>query len=40
VGEELERYLTERCLPLYPKSRLFYLEYFRNWVAPALIGER
>ena len=40
LGEELERYLTERCLPLYPKSRLFYLEYFRNWVAPALIRER
>jgi len=35
--EEMEIYLGERCLPHYPRSSAFYLEYFRNWVAPGII---
>jgi hypothetical protein len=38
VGEELERYLRERRLPHYPKAASFYLDYYRNWVAPYLLG--
>jgi pyruvate/2-oxoacid:ferredoxin oxidoreductase alpha subunit/pyruvate/2-oxoacid:ferredoxin oxidoreductase beta subunit/Pyruvate/2-oxoacid:ferredoxin oxidoreductase delta subunit len=33
IVQELEHYLKQRCLPHYPKTPLFYLEYFRNWVA-------
>jgi hypothetical protein len=36
IMEEMERYLRDRCLPEYSKTPLFYLEYFRNWVAPPL----
>ena len=36
---ELERYLMDRCLPELPHSPMFYLEYFRTWVAPELIRE-
>jgi pyruvate/2-oxoacid:ferredoxin oxidoreductase alpha subunit len=39
VQGELERYLNERILPHYPKHALFYLEYFRNWVAPGVLAE-
>ncbi len=39
VLAELERYLTERCLPAFPQNPMFYLEYFRTWVAPELIRE-
>gem|GEM_PF-1520709 len=38
VGQELERYLRERCLTAYPKNPSFYLEYYRNWVAPTLLS--
>lgn len=38
VSLELERYLVERCLPAYPKNPCFYLEYYRTWVQPALLG--
>jgi len=37
IGQELERYLKERCLPAFPKNSSFYLEYYRNWVAPGLL---
>ena len=37
IARELEKYLRERCLPAYPKSAAFYLEYYRNWVAPELL---
>jgi len=39
IQAELERYLTDRCFPGFRQSPLFYLEYFRAWVAPELIQE-
>jgi hypothetical protein len=36
---ELERYLMDRCFPDLPHSPMFYLEFFRAWVAPDLIRE-
>ena len=37
TAEEIERYLSDRCLPAYPKTSLFYLDYYRNWVAEDLL---
>jgi hypothetical protein len=37
ISDEMERFLLERRLKGYPKAPLFYLEYYRNWVAPELI---
>ncbi|HOV85560.1 MAG TPA: hypothetical protein PLM79_04310 [Syntrophobacteraceae bacterium] len=34
---ELERYLAEVLLPGCPKAPIFYLEYFRQWIAPDLV---
>jgi pyruvate/2-oxoacid:ferredoxin oxidoreductase alpha subunit len=39
VQAELERHLTERCIPHLRHSPIVYLEYFRTWVAPELIGK-
>jgi pyruvate/2-oxoacid:ferredoxin oxidoreductase alpha subunit/pyruvate/2-oxoacid:ferredoxin oxidoreductase beta subunit/Pyruvate/2-oxoacid:ferredoxin oxidoreductase delta subunit len=37
TAEEVERYLSDRCLPAYPKTSLFYLDYYRNWIADDLL---
>jgi len=39
IIEELERYLEQRVLPDQPKSALFYLEYFRTWLADDLTSS-
>ena len=40
ISRELERYLLERCLPDYPRSAAFYMDYFRHWVMPQLLDTR
>jgi hypothetical protein len=37
ISAEVEQYLTERRFPAYAKSPLFYLDYYRSWIAPGLL---
>ena len=36
IGEEIEHYLLHKVLPDHPRSPLFYLDFYRTWIAPEL----